>query len=222
MGKADYLNKIRKPKKVEPTSLSPTTSVTVLHQRIIPRGNENQNEAKESTRTKESHKGFKRIDNGERISLVACEKATERESTLATIYRDRSGKKIDIHEVQRRLVAKQVENEQSNWRDIQSCEQDVSTTSLLKQMIHRQRQQNLLLEDPMADTTSPVRTELTLLEYKKGVNIPNRFGIKAGCFWDGVDRGNGFETLLLAKRTEFKYQAKEMTQYSMNDEYDDI
>lgn len=225
MGKADYLKKISKSNKAKSSLLSSSSNVTVLKLRIIPKVENNPIIANEVTGTKEQFKGFKRIDNGERISLIIDDESPEVESKLATIYRDRSGKVIDVEEKKREFDAKQAKRMEPKWKEIRLTESELLTHTAGIPMTHvkqRQRQHDLTLEDPMAKISTPSQSETATLEYSKGVHIPNRFGIKAGCFWDGVDRGNGFEALLMAKRTEDRYHAKEKTQHSANDEYDEF
>lgn len=162
-----------------------------------------------------SNKGFKRIDTGEVINPDLQEQGNKisnlKDNTLPhqddkdhqpeTIYRDASGRIIDIKQKQADLKAQKLKQvEQSEVTEIRTSMADQTKQ---EHEIFKPKLSNF--EDPMNSFTEKIEKEDTKMMkyiYNKGINVPNRFDIPAGYFWDGIDRSNGFEELIIRKQNE--------------------
>lgn len=89
------------------------------------------------------------------------------------------------------------------------------------------RQRAIRAGDPMAKFTETSTTAMTTKKdaesarqrpvYKGPPAKPNRYGIRPGFRWDGVDRGNGFEDKLLAKQFEKQHTQEQAYRYQTAD-----
>lgn len=181
---------------------------------------------------KNNFKGFKRIDG--------VEIKPKEDSAPQTIYRDSSGLVVDIEARKKQLaelkqqqqvdkVAKQqlvnlgeaekIEKEKLEKRLKSSKSFNISKEDDQYNTIMKAKRrfddplQNFQSEPQSVDVSNTGRPN-----YNKGISPANRFNIKAGYFWDGIDRSNGFEELLMRKRTE--EQAKKFDS-SVNQSYND-
>lgn len=168
------------------------------------------------------NKGFKRIDDGtlvEPSSLDSSNNAiakqtSQNKTTLSnqapeTIFRDSSGKIIDIKEAQRDFeLRKEEERRRKETIEVRSSKQQQleQETRVFKSSLDKN------FEDPVSVFQESRRIknesediEMSKFVFNKGINPPNRFDIPAGYFWDGVDRSNGFESLMLRKINEQSY-----------------
>ncbi|CAH6723561.1 pre-mRNA-splicing factor Cwc26p [[Candida] jaroonii] len=123
-----------------------------------------------------------------------------------TVYRDLTGRIIDINKVKVPEKNKVVINIESEIQAPKSF-----TVSEKDEEYQKYRKNTNLIDDPLRsnNTTRP-------LDYNKGVNLPNRFGIKAGILWDGIDRSNGFEILALRSQNETKSKKKVVEDYELD------
>ena len=154
-----------------------------------------------------------------------------------TIYRDKSGRVIDIkakrEQLQHQRTKESQQKEQAaalNQGDAQKAAElelrsriSNATTFLVsskdEQFVSHMKSREIF-DDPVA-TFAPSAKPLVVSSVGRptyhGVSSSNRYNIKAGVFWDGIDRSNGFESLVLQKRNQAIYEKK-----LKHDYYNDI
>ncbi|KAK0899690.1 Pre-mRNA-splicing factor cwc26 [Friedmanniomyces endolithicus] len=146
-----------------------------------------------------------------------------------TIYRDASGRIINVAMKRAEMRAKAVEEERKKLEELESRKGDVQRrekeerktdlveakvmgvaryaddTKLNEELKERER-----WNDPMAQLLATKKSSSKGGKSKgggksyQGAFEPNRYGIRPGWRWDGVDRGNGFERKWFAARNKAK------------------
>ncbi|KAI5954344.1 CWC26 [Candida jiufengensis] len=161
----------------------------------------------------QENKGFKRIDNGTitkpKSSSSSSSKVKEQvvvKKPQETVYRDSSGRIIDIKEAEEEFNKRKQEQQDSRLKtEVKTSKSD----QLMQESIKFKSKLDSNFEDPIyafMDEKKEVEDESkSKYVYNKGVNLPNRFDIPAGYFWDGIDRSNGFEELMMRKINEQNY-----------------
>ncbi|KAJ2702800.1 Pre-mRNA-splicing factor cwc26 [Coemansia sp. IMI 203386] len=131
-----------------------------------------------------------------------------------TVYRDpKTGKRLDIDKVraqdaekkqrQHRLRAQQVEWNKGIVQQrarvesqnlVESMRTGTSSSSGdAAQALNSERRDRMLWDDPALQFLENKKQEVHKFPVYKGQAPPNRFNIRPGYRWDGVDRSNGFE-----------------------------
>ncbi|PHH83572.1 hypothetical protein CDD82_7133 [Ophiocordyceps australis] len=148
----------------------------------------------------------------------ASEKKRSKEKEEETVYRDATGRRVDVSMKRaeaRRAAAeahkKEVEAKQKLMGQVQLDQarkrkellQDAQLMPLARTADDEQLNKDLKEEqrwnDPISQFVSQKQTAAAGAKSSKrqpvytGAALPNRYGIKPGYRWDGVDRGNGFE-----------------------------
>ncbi|QRV75952.1 Pre-mRNA-splicing factor of RES complex [Ceratobasidium sp. AG-Ba] len=166
----------------------------------------------------------------------------EREEAAAaaaqeTVYRDSSGRKIDTkaeraEAARRKREKEELEAKKMEWGKglVQRDEAERRRLELEKEKTRgmaRYADDADLNEDQKAQDrwNDPAAAFLTdkkskgprKPQYQGPPPPPNRFGIKPGYRWDGVDRGNGFEKKFFQRQNERKRRGAEAYEYSVDD-----
>ena len=161
----------------------------------------------------------------QRASDVAAQFRRESEAISGknqeTIYRDASGRRIDVAMKRAEARQKLEEEERKKKADLEALKGDTQIAERKKRMEEleeakfiplartvddEEMNQNLKAQerwnDPAAAFLSSKKAgkSVTGKPLYKGAAMPNRYGIRPGHRWDGVDRGNGFEKEWFASR----------------------
>ncbi|KAF7298089.1 Pyr-redox-2 domain-containing protein [Mycena chlorophos] len=165
--------------------------------------------------------------------------ATADEIALAqeTIYRDARGKKIDTKAARAEAARLKREREEKEAQKMEWGKGLVQRDEAekLKQQLEKNRTSKFarhaddadlneeqkakeIWNDPAAQFLTKKRAKGPRRpEYSGPTPAPNRFGIKPGYRWDGVDRGNGFEKKMFQRLNEKKRQGAQTYQWSAED-----
>jgi len=161
----------------------------------------------------------------------------EIEAAQETIHRDQSGRKIDMKAAKAEAARKKREVEEREaqkmeWGKglVQREEQEKRKLELEKQKTRgfaryaddKDLNEELKAQDRWNDPAAAFLTKKTSKgprkpQYSGPPPPPNRFGIKPGYRWDGVDRGNGFEKKVFQHANERKRKGLESYQWGAED-----
>lgn len=176
----------------------------------------------------------------QREARKAAEKAAGEEAQAAepvipqeTVYRNAQGRRIDIHEEETRMREEEEsrarkEAEKIEWnRGLVQRREEAQRLAMLQQVSsdsvsryeddarwNDARRGQVHWDDPAQAFLSRRSQGRRIVRpvYEGPAPPPNRFGIKPGYRWDGVDRSNGFERKYLvslnnAQRTKAEFHA---------------
>jgi pre-mRNA-splicing factor CWC26 len=137
-----------------------------------------------------------------------------------TIYRDATGRRVDVSmkRAEARRAAADAEDKELKAKEALKGDVQVQEARRRREQLeeakfiplarraddeemNRELKEQQRWNDPMAQFVSEKRDDLSTTKSKKakrrpvytGSAQPNRYGIRPGYRWDGVDRGNGFE-----------------------------
>lgn len=161
----------------------------------------------------------------------------EEEAAQETVYRDASGRKIDTKAARAEAARKKREREEKEAKKmewgkglVQRQENDERKRQLEKNKSlpfarhadDKDLNEELKAKDRWNDPAAAFLTKSRSKgprkpEYAGPPPPPNRFGIKPGYRWDGVDRGNGFEQKYFQRHNERKRNTAASYEWSVDD-----
>lgn len=151
-----------------------------------------------------------------------------------TVYRNEMGQKVDSPPTKKLRQLNQKEQVDLNKGRVQK-EQEASFQNQFRELqgtsfarhaddsgLESLRKDAIRKGDPMAKfagkkTTRTASEKPDRPYYKGPAPKPNRFGIRPGYRWDGVDRGNGFEDKALASKFSANLKKEQAYRWSTSD-----
>ncbi|KLO19296.1 hypothetical protein SCHPADRAFT_935375 [Schizopora paradoxa] len=154
-----------------------------------------------------------------------------------TVYRDATGRRIDTKAERAEAARKKREKEEAEAKKMEWGKGlvQIGEADRRKAELEKERRRGLAVyaddkdlnnelkaqerwNDPAAAFLSKKTSKGPRKpEYTGPPPPPNRFGIKPGYRWDGVDRGNGFEKKLFQKVNERKRRGQESYNWSVDE-----
>ncbi|KAI0281796.1 Pre-mRNA-splicing factor of RES complex-domain-containing protein [Russula aff. rugulosa BPL654] len=154
-----------------------------------------------------------------------------------TVYRDASGRKIDMkleraEAARKKREREELEAQKMQWgkgmvqreeaekrkREEDRIRQSGFTRYVDDEDLNQAQKEQERWNDPAAAFMTKKRTKGPRKpEYTGPPPPPNRFGIKPGYRWDGVDRGNGFEKKCFQKQNARRRTGQQSHDWSVED-----
>ncbi|GJE99584.1 Pre-mRNA-splicing factor of RES complex-domain-containing protein [Phanerochaete sordida] len=176
-----------------------------------------------------------------RLAKQAAPKAplTQEEIAAAqeTVYRDATGRKVDLaaeraEAARKKREAEEKEAKKMEWgkglvqreeaerkkKELEAMRSTTFVRTIDDKTLNEELKQEERWNDPAAAFLTKKKSKGPKRpEYTGPPPPPNRFGIRPGYRWDGVDRSNGFEKKLFQKQNERKRRGAESYEYSVDD-----
>jgi len=167
----------------------------------------------------------------------AKEAGEESDEADQTVYRDKSGRKIDTKREKAELAKKKREDTEREMKKMQwgkglvqrgdeerrkKEEEEMKFKPMARYADDKEMNDELMEKDRWNDPAAAFLTKKkkktsSVPTYTGPPPPPNRFNIPPGYRWDGVDRSNGFEKQLMQKGNERKVNANAGHMWSVED-----
>lgn len=232
----------RKPRRRHDSDSDSSPEVSRRKQRFDSDDSDNGNEQDRNERTASGHRAGLQSwkDFSQQEGKIQSMRKDLAQSTVdkhgmgETIYRDKHGRKklakdgdekvVDVVQQQLELNMGAKQKEQLLMQQQEMSKLSVATFARRADddELETIRKQAIRKDDPMAkyaiEKTHSSRSYHGHKQMYSGPPAkPNRFGIRPGFRWDGIDRGNGFEDKLLARQYMKQHQAEQAHMMSTMD-----
>eukprot|EP00948_MAST-09A_sp_MAST-9A-sp1_P000655 g655.t1 len=132
--------------------------------------------------------------------------------------RQREKKVQDKKKIDTPFHVKDMDSEKNAMQEIREDEDPMAVMMVEKKRKKKKKKRKKALRkrERNGDVTSS-QTEIDRPEYRGPPGPPNRFSIRPGYRWDGIDRGNGFEQRLINRSTAKQHYENVGYKYSTSD-----